>query len=436
MISSADLSAYLDGMQSPDVVDRDGPLDSALRPRRIADTRTSFCHAFKQHTGVKPSKNDQPNFFKQAQFSPDGTAIVTHNADESLRTFVLPPDLLDSASQPHELQPYSTLPSATNVLSYAIYPGFNLADPSTTLILSAPSNLPLRLTNVLDPSHIPATYPYINSANEAFIAPNSASFIDRGTHFVAGSAGRVSVFDVTRQAGPEFYHNLKAKAGATGMRDTSRIMALSVSSDRLLAAGSTNRNVGIFGNSGRGACETTFSVAGRMSEATATKGSGVMSLAWTPDGKYLLVAERQSDGLHVYDVRNLLRRVTFLSGRNAKTTQRLGIDVMATREGCEVWAGGVDGVTRMWKNPGSTEGEHRFDAEIKMHDDPVSSVVWHPIVAVLATCSGQRSRGQVTAADEASSSASDNESHSDDEHPASRQSDNTLKIWDFMQPGS
>nr|OQO24877.1 hypothetical protein B0A51_06886 [Rachicladosporium sp. CCFEE 5018] len=424
------------GMQSPDVVDRDGPTGSALRPRCIADTGTSFCPAVKQHTGVKPSGNIQPNFFKQAQFSPDGTTIVTHNADESLRTFVLPPDLLDSASQPHELGPHATLPSATNVQSYAIYPGFNLADPSTTLILSAPSNLPLRLTNALDPSYVPATYPYINSANEASIAPNSLAFIDGGTHFVAGSAGRIAVFDVTRQAGPEMYHNLKAKAGATDMRDTGRIMALSVSSDGLLAAGSTNRNVGIFGNSGRGACETTFSVARRAGEEAATRGSAITSLGWAPDGKYLLVAERQSDGLHVYDVRNLLRRVSFLAGRNAKTTQRLGIDVLATREGCEVWAGGVDGVVRTWNNPGSIEGEHRPDAKIKMHDDAVSSAVWHPSGAVLATCSGQRSFGQVITADEARSSKSDSGPSSGDEQPASRQSDNTLKIWDFMQPGS
>ncbi|KAK6442547.1 hypothetical protein LTR95_001208 [Oleoguttula sp. CCFEE 5521] len=423
-------------MQSPDVFDRDGPTGSASRPRCIADTRTSFCHAVEQHTGVKPNRPGQPNFFKQAQFSQDGTTIVTHNADESLRTFVLPPDLLNSASQPHELRPHATLPSATNVQSYAIYPGFNLADPSTTLILSAPSNLPLRLTNALVPSYVPATYSYINSANEAFIAPNSLAFIDGGTHFVAGSAGRIAVFDVTRQAGPEMYHNLKAKAGATGMRDTSRIMALSVSSDGLLAAGSTNRNVGLFGNSGRGACETTFSIAGRMSEVTATRGSGTTSLAWTPDGRYLLVAERQSDGVHVYDVRNLLRRVSFLSGRNAKTTQRLGIDVIAPREGCEVWAGGVDGVTRVWNNPGSTEGEHRPDAGIEMHDDAVSSAVWHPSGALLATCSGQRSFGKVDFGDNESSSDTDSESLSENEQSTIRQPNNTLKIWDFTPVGS
>ncbi|OQO09314.1 hypothetical protein B0A48_04712 [Cryoendolithus antarcticus] len=273
-------------------------------------------------------------------------------------------------------------------------------------------------------------------ANEAFIAPNSLAFVDGGTHFVAGSAGRIAVFDVTRQAGPEMYHNLKAKAGATGMRDTSRIMALSVSSDGLLAAGSTNRNVGLFGNSGRGACETTFSVAGRMSKVTATRGSGITSLAWTPDGRYLLVAERQSDGVHVYDVRNLLRRVSFLSGRNAKTTQRLGIDVIAMREGCEVWAGGVDGVVRMWRNPGSKDGEHVPDTGIKMHDDAVPSAVWHPSGALLATCSGQRLFAKVDLGDDESSSDTDSESLSENEQSTIRQPNNTLKIWDFTPVGS
>lgn len=126
-------------------------------------------------------------------------------------------------------------------------------------------------------------------------------------------------------------------------------------------------------------------------EASTYSGTGITSLAWTPDGTYLLVGERQSDGIHVYDVRNRLKRLAWLAGRKALTTQRLGISTVPTRSGLEVWAGGMDGVVRMWQNPGLLEGVQQPNGELeRMHGDAVSSAVWHPTGAVMATCSGQR----------------------------------------------
>ncbi|KAK1018806.1 hypothetical protein LTR54_000617 [Friedmanniomyces endolithicus] len=115
-----------------------------------------------------------------------------------------------------------------------------------------------------------------------------------------------------------------------------------------------------------------------------------MHVRWTPDGKYLLAAERQSDGIQVYDVRNMIHRVAWLSGRQANTTQKLGIDVVPTADGCEVWAGGTDGCVHMWNDPGLREGHVTPGLTIKMHEDPVSSAVWHPAGVVLATSSGCR----------------------------------------------
>lgn len=400
-----------------DVVDSDD-VGGSLGPRCVADTRDTFCKPVNRRNG-----NASTNFFKEAKFSPDGTTVITHNEDQSIRAFVLPPNLLDENGQSHELAPYSVLRSASNVQSYAIYSGFNLSDPSTTLILSAPTDLPLRVTNALDPNHVVATYSYTNPSTEAFIAPNSLAFINGGTQFVAGSQGRIATFDVSRTSGPELYHKTKSAkhSDAThSMRDSSRIMALSVSCNGILAAGSTDRNIGLFGQSGRSQCETAFSVAGRAREEDLTSGTGITSLEWTPDGTYLLVAERQSNGIHVYDVRNQLRRVSFLSGRSAKTPQRLGMDVVPALDGCEVWAGGVDGCVRMWKNPGSLEIEQKPDAELKMHDSAVSSTVWHPNGVVLATCSGQRAFGP-------------SETGSDGDEPADVQNpDNSLKLWEFL----
>jgi WD40 repeat protein len=391
---------------------------SELAPQCIGSTGSTFSDG-----SVHPPLSEEDkgckytnNFFKEAQFSPDGTTIVTHNSDGCLRTFVLPQDLLDEGKSPRHLAPYSVLTSPTNVQSYALYPGFSLQDVSTTLVLSAPNDQPLRLTNAMDASFTHATYPYIHTKTEAYIAPNSLTFHSDGSHFVAGSHGAVSVFDTSRTSeGPTAKHITKPKdpkMAATSMRDGGMIMSLDISSDGLLAAGSTNRIVGIFSSLGHGPCETAFSVAPEHGdpEASTYGGTGITSLAWTSDGTYLLVGERQSDGIHVYDVRNKLKRLAWLAGRKALTTQRLGISTVPTQSGLEVWAGGVDGVVRMWRNPGLLEGVQQPDGELEgLHEDPVSSAVWHPSGAVMATCSGQRRFG--------------------DEEDNVTRPDNSLKVW-------
>ncbi|TPX23225.1 hypothetical protein DIZ76_012551 [Coccidioides immitis] len=49
------------------------------------------------------------NYFKSADWTADGTTIVTNSADNHIRTFVLPPDLLEEKEVPHSITPYYTL---------------------------------------------------------------------------------------------------------------------------------------------------------------------------------------------------------------------------------------------------------------------------------------------------------------------------------------
>lgn len=431
--------------------DLDASNAAVLRPTCVANTGDAFIGPVgfgQKKQGVNHADDhSETNFFQDAQWTADGTSVVSLNNDQSLRTFVLPPDLLDAVQQPHSLVPHTTLTSATKVQSYTTHPDFSLDDPSTTLILSSATDVPLRLTNAVHDSYVHATYSHVHPTTEAFIASHSLAFINDGTHFASGSQGLVSVFDVSRDGeGPVTKHRTKPKnptEAATSMRDNGKIMALSVSSDGLLAAGGTNRKIGLFANQGHGACQTAFSVAGSPGDDVHHSGSGITSVAWTPDGHYVLAAERQSDGIHVYDVRTQLRRVAWLSGRRANTTQRLGIDIVPTATGCEVWAGGTDGHVRMWQNPGSLEGEQGPDADLDMHSDAVASAVWHHSGSVLATCSGQR---HFDAKDDTDPSDDDSDSDSVDSESVTGQTgrltqsrtmrtgedtpiDNTLRIW-------
>lgn len=394
------------------------PHEEGSQDNGVSTTITPRCVA---SSGLE----DSP--FYQAQFSADGTTIITHSANSSLRTFILPIDLLDDSKQPHGLSSTCTIPSPSALQSYALYPHFNLADPSTAVLLRASTDLPITLINAISGQPMNAKYQLIDPMTEAYIAPNSLVWTPDGLRFVAGSRNQISVFDAHRyNEGPVLTHKTtnskrqkKLYGGMSGC--SGLIMALSISPDGLLAAGTTEGQIALYDGVANTECWTSFSIANTVLERRHV-GGGVTQLAWSPDGTYLLAAERQSDGVHVYDIRNTSRYVSFLAGRRTRTPQRMGVDVVPTVDGYELWAGGMDGCVRMWNNPGSIEGEHRPDAESKMHDDPISSAVWHPLGAVMATCAGLR-RVSPT-----SSNEDDGESADDDDVNAGVP-DNSLKIW-------
>ena len=120
------------------------------------------------------------------------------------------------------------------------------------------------------------------------------------------------------------------------------------------------------------------------------EGAGVTQVKWSGCGRYLVVAERASDGMSVWDVRVSGRRLAWLRGRRAETMQRVGTEVF----GSEIWGGGTDGKLRVWKQAfGEREGVLGPSEEWAAHTNTVSAVVVHPYGGVVGTVSG--SRGEV-----------------------------------------
>lgn len=100
-----------------------------------------------------------------------------------------------------------------------------------------------------------------------------------------------------------------------------------------------------------------FTVKDSISEFEATasahkNGSGITQVLWSACGRYLCIVERDSEGIGVWDVRGSGRRLSWLQKRNGCTNQRLGVDISGT----DIWAGGTDGMVRIWENFGSCEG--------------------------------------------------------------------------------
>lgn len=435
----------------------------------IAETaikeRTVFDHS-------PPSQRERPqtshaqnerNHFKSAQWSPDGTTILTSSADNILRSFILPPDLLTRPHPRPPLEPYALHHSPEPVYATAIHPSYDLREPSTCLALASPRSLPIRLFSPFAADRIVASYPLVSPTTEAWTCPHSLLVHPQDVNALfAGSESCVSVFDLQRDGdgpvtrmrttpsrrggragGPGHGHG-HGQGQGQGMKGI--VSALGMSCEGMLAAGTYSRWVGLYDGFGRGGDAGVFPVgADAEDDDEVGRGGGITQVVWSPCGRYLCVAERASDGVGVWDVRGTRKRLAWLRGRNAKTQQRLGVEVT----GKEVWAGGSDGVVRVWEGLGLAEGVVDPSGwQFRAHGDAVSSATLHTSGSVLATCSGQRHsshRASRAAVDDLGSESDDDRARSSSLNPlrsttslsstcsspqrSPEAMDSTLKLW-------
>ncbi len=301
------------------------------------------------------------------------------------------------------------LPEPTHVIASAPY--FSLSAPYTQTVLVACRDHPIQLYYALPEEGPPASpapsvgvrpppvssYPLIKPQTEEYLTPTALLWSSPGTHFLTGTANLVSYFDITRTgSGP--LHRIAtipstrhlAKGGGVGMRGT--VSALAAQPDSgLVAAGTWTRWVGLYDLARGGECAATWSVAEAADRAVG--GKGILQTIWSPCGRYLVINERKSTGLLVYDVRVTGQVLGWLAGRAADTHQRLTCDVdtgVAESGGFEVWAGTQDGTVVVWEGVGDREGAVERSWDWQAHDPAaaVGSTAMHSSGSVVATCSG------------------------------------------------
>ena len=218
-----------------------------------------------------------------------------------------------------------------------------------------------------------ASYPLVNPTTEDYIGPNSLLFdtyAANGNRFFAGSPNRISAFDLSRPGESPFYNaktipskRKKIVGGGVGIKGI--VSSLAMNCDKILAAGMFSRCIGLYDGGGTGGTVGLFKVGENPHDAAEIgEGDGITQVLWSICGRYLCAVERKSDGIGVWDIRVTGRRLSWCKGRRAVTTQRLSVDLV---EG-DIWAGGTDGVVRVWDGVGKHEGVRTPTWDFKAHE--------------------------------------------------------------------
>lgn len=410
--------------------------------------------------------------------SADGTTVFTSSSSNSINSYIVPEDLLSPREDPLRLhaQGTITLPEPTHAIAPSPY--FSLQDPYTHLILTGAKDHPIQLHHAFpeqQQSQAPplASYPLIHAPTEAYQTPTSLLWPRPGTHFLAGTRNQIAYFDASRSGTgtapvlriptiPSARTNLKG--GGVGMRGTVSALAVQPGDDPasgggggggygtgLVAAGTWTRRVGLYDLFRAGACVATWSVAdaaagdggegmnpgaaaqGGGGRGRGVGGGGILQAVWSPCGRYLVLNERKSSGLLVYDVRVTGRLLGWLAGRDADTQQRLSCDMYPGAEGAggfEVWAGSKAGTVKVWEGVGNAEGYVEPSWDWEAHGSPVGSAAMHACGSVVATCSGAWTLPDVDEYD-----GEDGHDLGGPLRPRTKVEESSLKIWSLKGSG-
>lgn len=346
------------------------------------------------------------DFYSSAQWTADGTSILVSSSEQTISTFVLPADILE-ATEKRALEPQSVLkfPEPTQTVVGAPY--FSLAEPASQTFLAGCRDHPIQLYHAFpnDRSVPLCSYKLIRQETEQYITPSSMLWQYPGTHFICGSANRIDQFDVTRHGSdgpvltiatiPSKRHI--AKGSGVGMKGTVSALAASppdTNGGSIIAAGTWTRWIGLYDLYRSDKIVANWAVSNTVDseEAADIGGQGIVQVLWSPCGRYLVINERQSDGLLVYDIRGSGKLLSVLKGRRALTQQKLNCDVFQSdvhgSQSFEVWAGSQDGTVQVWEDVGMTEGASAATWDWKAHESPVGSTIVHSSGSVAATCSG------------------------------------------------
>ncbi|RSH86125.1 uncharacterized protein EHS24_004353 [Apiotrichum porosum] len=359
------------------------------------------------------SSEVQGCFFRSARWTADASSVLTTAEDRVLRVY----DIVYDGDAPC----FSTareLPQPDAINAALWYPSASAHAPETFCFVASTRDSPVRLVDAGD-GRIRASYPIVDH-RERFISPHSFAFNTTATKLYCGFENAIEVLDI---ASPGYHNSDRLKMGLTrkekgGQKGIISALAFSQHMPGAFAAGSFSGSVVLYDE------DTGNRAAGHL---YGVEGGGVTQLVYHPlDPNTIFVASRRSDSLQAYDLRDTSQPVARLE-RPTSTNQRIWFDVDPW--GRWLASGDENGTVRIWDI-----GSPSYDAvaDLKLHNDAVNSVQFHPFKPLLLTSAGSRAFLQSEDL-ELSSDESDSDSDSNDEPaPISIKTgpkDSRMAIW-------
>ncbi|CAI5525976.1 unnamed protein product [Closterium sp. Naga37s-1] len=320
------------------------------------------------------------NFLKGVKWSPDGTCLLASSEDCCLRLFDLPADIMLASSAPFDMNNEATLPNRDSlapavmvregetIYDFAWFPAMSAADPVSCVFASTSRDHPVHLWDAMT-GQLRCTYRSYDHLDE-IAAALSLTFSSQGDKLVLGFPRCLRVFDTSIPGRDCQQHSTGAKGrGQTGLLSC---LATNPYMPGLLAVGSYDGSVGLYGDLGREAMAVMHGHAG-----------GVTQVLFSRDGNFLYSGARKDPAIRCWDVRNTSGVVYSMQRSVTSTNQRIAFDIDPSNR--HLATGGEDG--QVWAFDLATGSKI---AAFQAAQDTVNGFAFHPCLPLAATSSGHR----------------------------------------------
>ena len=434
-----------------------------------SSSSSSRCESTSKPSGTFPLSPSSSNgvgedsFVKDAQWSPDGSAIMSVVNSDTMAFFTVDTDLVRELAYYEESNASSSTSSSSSrnaktcigtdsdsglsalsrctlgstVINAQWYPFMHASDPSTCCYITACRDKPIHLwsydptgtcANTIDhaftPNPIPNPTPTSRCSYRCYNhydeidTPQAVSFNVSGEKIYACSRNLIRVFDVNRPGREcESLPTVRFKKDRYSMFK-GLISSVEFAPDpniKVYSCGTFSNNVAVFVE---GTPESVLML------LDVPVGNGITCQKWSPDGNNLWVGGRNGSDIICYDLRSTRSELGRVK-RNLISNQRISFDLdpwgkyLATgSQDVEILIYNTNDFSlhcSMGSTATSTDAEAHVDVDML---DCTNSVQFHPYSSMLCTSTGQRQFF-----DNDSDSYSDSDSNSDVES-----SDRTISV--------
>ncbi|OCB88842.1 WD40 repeat-like protein [Sanghuangporus baumii] len=260
------------------------------------------------------------------------------------------------------------------IVDFAWYPGATASNPSSYCFLASVRECPVKLLDASN-GRLRASYKLVDH-RERQIAPHCLAFNCMATHLYCGYEDAIEVFDFQQPGEGTKLPTTPSKKSRDGMKGI--VSSISFCSDYsgLYAASSLASAIALFSEQ-TGADPVAY-LDGMAAPVTQVK--------FDPMRPHILyAAQRRSNEILCWDVREPLEVLRSFARKSAGTNQKLLFDIDPA--GRWLATGDQDGYISMFDlHTENSEPTIKF----KAHDDSIGSLAFNPVDATLLSVSGSR----------------------------------------------